>query len=106
MELLGDKNDLYLNTGLVILTFISTFLMCVILEGNNSNYSKIINAIILSDTIMVFAHYLIWMDLRFKDINLEDKLCYVENYLNIFFSWYVIIIKLGLNFVIASKQLI
>ena len=69
MDLFLDKtNNLYLNTGLLILTIISSALLCIVLDTKKTNYAKIMNCIVLSDSILIYVHYVIWMTLKY-DLN-------------------------------------
>ncbi len=71
MNSLVDKfYNIYLTSTIVILSIITTIILCIVLNRKQTNFSKIMNYIVLSETIMVYSEFM--MFIKYNKVNTDE----------------------------------
>ena len=80
----NDLPNYFVNTGILVLSMVSSLYLSFVLSKNKTNYAKIMNLCVISDSILIFAIYVIWI--KTKITNSDNHLtCKIQRYL-IFFT--------------------
>ena len=80
----NDLPNYFVNTGILVLSMVSSLYLSFVLSKNKTNYAKIMNLCVISDSILIFAIYVIWIKTKIKN-NDNHLTCKIQRYL-IFFT--------------------